>query len=278
GREYALLDGENSEVAEAIYEHYLPRFAGDELPKSTIGRLVAIADKLDNIAATFSRGLVPTGSQDPYALRRQAIGIVNILLDGSYHLPLQKVLLEVLQALKLPTEKINLLLPQLREFFLQRVKNTMSEQGIRYDVIEAVTAEEANDDIVDLFARAKALASYVETPAAAVSIQAFTRVANLSKKACDAGIIRESLFKESAERELYAVVSRLQKETLPALISYDYPTVLSLVDAIAAPVNNFFDTVMVMDKDEDVKNNRLALLVQVKETAGMVGDLSIIVL
>ncbi|MDD4084606.1 MAG: glycine--tRNA ligase subunit beta [Acidaminococcaceae bacterium] len=278
GREYALLDGENSEVAEAIYEHYLPRFAGDELPKSTIGRLVAIADKLDNIAATFSRGLVPTGSQDPYALRRQAIGIVNILLDGSYHLPLQKVLLEVLQALKLPTEKINLLLPQLREFFLQRVKNTMSEQGIRYDVIEAVTAEEANDDIVDLFARAKALASYVETPAAAVSIQAFTRVANLSKKACDAGIIRESLFKEPAERELYAVVSRLQKETLPALISYDYPTVLSLVDAIAAPVNNFFDTVMVMDKDEDVKNNRLALLVQVKETAGMVGDLSIIVL
>ncbi len=169
-------------------------------------------------------------------------------------------------------------MPQLREFFLQRVKNTMSEQGIRYDVIEAVTAEEANDDIVDLFARAKALASYVETPAAAVSIQAFTRVANLSKKACDAGIIRESLFKEPAERELYAVVSRLQKETLPALISYDYPTVLSLVDAIAAPVNNFFDTVMVMDKDEDVKNNRLALLVQVKETAGMVGDLSIIVL
>ena len=278
GREYALLDGEKPEVAQGIFEHYLPRFAGDELPATDIGRLVGIADKLDNIAATFSRGLIPTGSQDPYALRRQAIGIINILVDGNYHLPLLKTIIAVLGMLNVPVAKNGELLAQLQEFFIQRVKNMMGDQGIRYDVIDAVLNEKANDDIVDLFVRAKALAEYVETPEAAESIQAFTRVANLCKKAEGETIIKESLFVEPAEKELYEVVCRLQKETIPALVGYNYAEVLKLMNEVSAPVNKFFDTVMVMDKDENVKNNRLALLVQVKETASMVGDLSSIVL
>ena len=278
GREYALLDGEKPEVAQGIFEHYLPRFAGDELPATDIGRLVGIADKLDNIAATFSRGLIPTGSQDPYALRRQAIGIINILVAGNYHLPLLKTIISVLGMLNVPAAKNGELLAQLQEFFMQRVKNMMGDQGIRYDVIDAVLNEKANDDIVDLFVRAKALAEYVETPEAAESIQAFTRVANLCKKAEGETIIKESLFVEPAEKELYEVVCRLQKETIPALVGYNYAEVLKLMNEVSAPVNKFFDTVMVMDKDENVKNNRLALLVQVKETASMVGDLSSIVL
>ena len=278
GREYALLDGEKPEVAQGIFEHYLPRFAGDELPTTDIGRLVGIADKIDNIAATFSRGLIPTGSQDPYALRRQAIGIINILVDGNYHLPLLKTIIAVLGMLNVPAAKNGELLAQLQEFFMQRVKNMMGDQGIRYDVIDAVLNEKANDDIVDLFVRAKALAEYVETPEAAESIQAFTRVANLCKKAEGETIIKESLFVEPAEKELYEVVCRLQKETIPALVGYNYAEVLKLMNEVSAPVNKFFDTVMVMDKDENVKNNRLALLVQVKETASMVGDLSAIVL
>ena len=278
GREYALLDGEKPEVAQGIFEHYLPRFAGDELPKTDIGRLVGISDKLDNIAATFSRGLIPTGSQDPYALRRQAIGIINIFVDGNYHLPLLKTMSAVLELLNVPCAKSGELLAQLQEFFVQRVKNMMSDQGIRYDVIDAVLNEKANDDIVDLFVRAKALAEYVETPEAAESIQAFTRVANLCKKAEGETIIRENLFVETAEKELYEAICRLQKETIPALVAYNYAEVLKLMNEVSAPVNKFFDTVMVMDKDENVKNNRLALLVQVKETASMVGDLSSIVL
>ena len=278
GREYALLDGEKPEVAQGIFEHYLPRFAGDELPTTDIGRLVGIADKLDNIAATFSRGLIPTGSQDPYALRRQAIGIINILVDGNYHLPLLKTIIAVLGMLNVPAAKNGELLAQLQEFFMQRVKNMMGDQGIRYDVIDAVLNEKTNDDIVDLFVRAKALAEYVATPEAAESIQAFTRVANLCKKAEGETIIKESLFVETAEKELYEVVCRLQKETIPALVAYKYADVLRLMNEVSAPVNKFFDTVMVMDKDENVKNNRLALLVQVKETASMVGDLSAIVL
>ncbi len=278
GREYALLDGEKPEVAQGIFEHYLPRFAGDELPTTDIGRLVGIADKIDNIAATFSRGLIPTGSQDPYALRRQAIGIINILVDGNYHLPLLKTIIAVLGMLNVPAAKNGELLAQLQEFFMQRVKNMMGDQGIRYDVIDAVLNEKANDDIVDLFVRAKALAEYVATPEAAESIQAFTRVANLCKKAEGETIIKESLFVETAEKELYEVVCRLQKETIPALVAYNYADVLRLMNEVSEPVNKFFDTVMVMDKDENVKNNRLALLVQVKETASMVGDLSAIVL
>ena len=278
GREYALLDGEEPEVAQGIFEHYLPRFAGDELPTTDIGRLVGIADKLDNIAATFSRGLIPTGSQDPYALRRQAIGIINILVDGNYHLPLLKTISAVLGLLNVPSAKNGELLAQLQEFFVQRVKNMMGDQGIRYDVIDAILNEKANDDIVDLFVRSKALAEYVETSEAAESIQAFTRVVNLCKKAEGETIIKESLFVEPAEKELYEVVCRLQKETIPALVAYNYADVLKLINEVSAPVNKFFDTVMVMDKDENVKNNRLALLVQVKETASMVGDLSAIVL
>ena len=278
GREYALLDGEEPEVAQGIFEHYLPRFAGDELPTTDIGRLVGIADKLDNIAATFSRGLIPTGSQDPYALRRQAIGIINIFVDGNYHLPLLKTISAVLGLLNVPSAKNGELLAQLQEFFVQRVKNMMGDQGIRYDVIDAILNEKANDDIVDLFVRAKALAEYVETSEAAESIQAFTRVVNLCKKAEGETIIKESLFVEPAEKELYEVVCRLQKETIPALVAYNYADVLKLINEVSAPVNKFFDTVMVMDKDENVKNNRLALLVQVKETASMVGDLSAIVL
>ena len=278
GREYALLDGEEPEVAQGIFEHYLPRFAGDELPTTDIGRLVGIADKLDNIAATFSRGLIPTGSQDPYALRRQAIGIINILVDGNYHLPLLKTISAVLGLLNVPSAKNGELLAQLQEFFVQRVKNMMGDQGIRYDVIDAILNEKANDDIVDLFVRAKALAEYVETSEAAESIQAFTRVVNLCKKAEGETIIKKSLFVEPAEKELYEVVCRLQKETIPALVAYNYADVLKLINEVSAPVNKFFDTVMVMDKDENVKNNRLALLVQVKETASMVGDLSAIVL
>ena len=278
GREYALLDGEKPEVAQGIFEHYLPRFAGDELPTTDIGRLVGIADKIDNIAATFSRGLIPTGSQDPYALRRQAIGIINILVDCNYHLPLLKTIIAVLGMLNVPAAKNGELLAQLQEFFMQRVKNMMGDQGIRYDVIDAVLSEKANDDIVDLFVRAKALAEYVATPEAAESIQAFTRVANLCKKAEGEDIIKESLFVEPAEKELYEVVCRLQKETIPALVGYNYAEVLKLMNEVSAPVNKFFDTVMVMDKDENVKNNRLALLVQVKETASMVGELNAIVL
>ena len=211
GREYALLDGEKQEVAQAIYEHYLPRFAGDELPKGELGRLIGIADKIDNIVATFSRGKAPTGSQDPYALRRQALGVVNIALEAKYNFSLKKIMADGLQLLNVSIEDIKLLVPQLLEFFKQRVKNMMLDNGIRYDVIDAVLADNNNDDLLDLFTRAKALSDYVQTPAAIDSIQAFTRVDNICKQTVSEIAINQSLFQDSSEKELHVFSKQTAK-------------------------------------------------------------------
>ena len=277
GREYAKLDGEPAEVAEGIYEHYLPRFAGDELPKGTIGRIVGISDKMDNIVATFSRGLAPTGSQDPYALRRQALGI-NILISSNYHMPLIKILAGALYLLNIKPEDTGKLIPQILEFFKLRLKNMMIEQGIRYDVVDAVFADERNDDLVDIYARCKALNAYVVLPEAEAVIQASIRVCNLCKKIETEVAISSALFADPAEQELHDVLIRLNKELIPDIVTYNYAGALKLAEQVVEPVNKFFDSVMVMDENVDIKNNRLALLEQAKEVTNAVGDLSCIVL
>ena len=277
GREYAKLDGEAPEVALGIYEHYLPRFAGDELPQTDIGRLVGIADKLDNICATFSRGLAPTGSQDPYALRRQALGIINILLDANYHLSMYKVIAGSLYLLNIPAEETKKLVPQIAEFLKQRLRNLMIDQGIRYDVVDAVMAEERNDDFADLVARAQALNSFVAAEEAPALIQAATRVANLCKKIEEETAINPQLFVAPAEGALHDAAVASSKEVLAATVKYDYAAVLAEATKLVAPINKFFEDVMVMDEDVRVKNNRLALLSAVKDITHAVGDLSAIV-
>lgn len=278
GREYALLDGEKPEVAKGIYEHYLPRFAGDELPQSTIGRIVGIGDKLDNICATFSRGLAPTGSQDPYALRRQALGVINILLDANYHISLAKVIAGTLYLLDIKPEETGKLVPQIMDFFKQRLRNLLMDQGIRYDVIDAVFADKRNDDVVDLAARCKALAAYVEAGNAEALVQVSVRVSNLCKKIEKEVAISGALFKDDSEKALHETVGAVSKEIIPEIVLYDYAAVLKAAEKVIAPVNNFFDNVMVMDKDENVKNNRLALLEEVRGIVNAVGDLSLLVL
>ena len=277
GREYAKLDGEAPEVALGIFEHYLPRFAGDELPKTDIGRIVGIADKLDNICATFSRGLAPTGSQDPYALRRQALGIINILLDANYHISMYKVLAGMLYLLNIAPEKTGKLIPQIGEFMKQRLRNMLIDQGIRYDVVDAVLTEERNDDFADLYARAVALNAFVGTEAAPALIQAATRVANLCKKIEVETAINPQLFEVEAESALHQAAMEANKEMLAASVQYDYATVLTEATKLVAPINKFFDDVMVMAEDEKIKNNRLALLSAVKDVTHAVGDLNAIV-
>ncbi len=277
GREYAKLDGEAGEVATGIFEHYLPRFAGDALPTSDIGRLVGIADKLDNICATFSRGLAPTGSQDPYALRRQALGIINILLDANYHVSLYKVIAGSLYLLNIPAEETKKLVPQIGEFMKQRLRNMLIDQGVRYDVVDAVLAEEMNDDFADLVARANALNAFVASSEAPALIQAATRVANLCKKIEEETAINPQLFAVEAETVLHAATVAASKEVLIAATAYDYAAVLAQAEKLVAPINKFFDDVMVMDEDVRVKNNRLALLAAVKDITHAVGDLSVIV-
>lgn len=278
GREYALLDGEKPEVATGIFEHYLPRFAGDALPATTIGRIVGIGDKLDNICATFSRGLAPTGSQDPYALRRQALGVINILLDANYHISLAKIIAGTLYLLDIKPEETGKLVPQIMEFFKQRLRNLLMDQGIRYDVIDAVFADKRNDDMVDLAVRCKALAAYVEACNAEPLVQVSVRVSNLCKKIEKEVAISGALFKDESENKLHEVVAAVSKEIIPEIVLYDYAAVLKAGEKVIEPVNAFFDNVMVMDEDENVKNNRLAMLEEVRGIVNAVGDLSLLVL
>lgn len=278
GREYALLDGEKPEVATGIFEHYLPRFAGDALPATTIGRIVGIGDKLDNICATFSRGLAPTGSQDPYALRRQALGVINILLDANYHISLAKIIAGTLYLLDIKPEETGKLVPQIMEFFKQRLRNLLMDQGIRYDVIDAVFADKRNDDMVDLAVRCKALAAYVEADNAEPLVQVSVRVSNLCKKIEKEVAISGALFKDESENKLHEVVAAVSKEIIPEIVLYDYAAVLKAGEKVIEPVNTFFDNVMVMDEDENVKNNRLAMLEEVRGIVNAVGDLSLLVL
>lgn len=278
GREYALLDGEKPEVATGIFEHYLPRFAGDALPATTIGRIVGIGDKLDNICATFSRGLAPTGSQDPYALRRQALGVINILLDANYHISLAKIIAGTLYLLDIKPEETGKLVPQIMEFFKQRLRNLLMDQGIRYDVIDAVFADKRNDDMVDLAVRCKALAAYVEAGNAEPLVQVSVRVSNLCKKIEKEVAISGALFKDESENKLHEVVAAISKEIIPEIVLYDYAAVLKAGEKVIEPVNAFFDNVMVMDEDENVKNNRLAMLEEVRGIVNAVGDLSLLVL
>lgn len=278
GREYALLDGEKPEVATGIFEHYLPRFAGDALPATTIGRIVGLGDKLDNICATFSRGLAPTGSQDPYALRRQALGVINILLDANYHISLAKIIAGTLYLLDIKPEETGKLVPQIMEFFKQRLRNLLMDQGIRYDVIDAVFADKRNDDMVDLAVRCKALAAYVEAGNAEPLVQVSVRVSNLCKKIEKEVAISGALFKDESENKLHEVVAAVSKEIIPEIVLYDYAAVLKAGEKVIEPVNTFFDNVMVMDEDENVKNNRLAMLEEVRGIVNAVGDLSLLVL
>lgn len=275
GREYALLNGEQPEVAQAIFEHYLPRFAGDILPESVVGKVISFADKLDNIVATFSRGLVPTGSQDPYALRRQALGIVNILIEAKYHISMNTMLGKAMDLLGIHNEKREKLLTEIQEFFRLRIKNVLGDENIRYDMIDAVMAI-GTDDIYDTWLRAKALAADGGSSEMQKAVQAFTRASNLVKNTT-VDVIEESLLTVDEERMLYLAYKDAYQEIQDMTIAKDYPGILNVMVKMTQPIDIFFGAVMVMVEDVAVRNNRLALLKSITDLTKNMADLSKIV-
>ncbi|MDD6850174.1 MAG: glycine--tRNA ligase subunit beta, partial [Veillonellaceae bacterium] len=183
GREYALLDGETKAVAQAIDEHYMPRFAGDSQPASVAGRIVSLADKIDTIVGTFSRGLIPTGSQDPFALRRQALGIVNMLKEAQYHISLSQLVAKAMELLNIADAGQQAKLQNdVADFMKLRLKNVLADAGIRYDVVDAVFV--TVDDIYGVFLRAQAVNEAVKQDMEK-TIQAFVRTGNIARKAED---------------------------------------------------------------------------------------------
>ena len=274
GREYAKLDGECEKVAIAIDEHYKPRFAGDSQPQTTAGRIVSLADKIDTIVGTFSLGKIPTGSQDPFALRRQALGLVNMIIEAKYHLSLASIVAKAMDLYAIEDEKARAKMQQdVADFIRLRLKNVL--ESIRYDVVDAVLADV--DDIYAVSLRAKAVADYVASADAAAGIQAFVRVANLAKKAESAEVSAE-LFQTDAERMLFAAYEKAAAAVEADIASEAYAEAIRALAALAAPIDAFFADVMVMDKDEAIKNNRLGLLKSIDAIVGRVADFTKIVL
>ena len=271
GREYALLSGETQATADAIFEHYLPRFAGDILPRTLAGRAVAVADKLDNIITTFSRGLIPTGSQDPYALRRQALGIVNILIDGKVFLSLTTMSGEAMKLAGITeVEKQRQLSASLEEFFRLRFKNVLADAGIRYDIIDAVLATDT-DDIYDACLRAEAMASPEGTAAMERGVEAFTRAANIAGQSeCD--VIDETLFEVAVETALYQAYLNARTRIDVTTTVHDYVGALQVVAELSAPINDFFTEVMVMVDNVKVRENRLSLLRRISALTSRIAD------
>lgn len=277
GREYALLDGETKAVAQAIDEHYMPRFAGDSQPASVAGRIVSLADKIDTIVGTFSRGLIPTGSQDPFALRRQALGIVNMLKEAQYHISLSQLVAKAMELLKIADAGQQAKLQNdVADFMKLRLKNVLADAGIRYDVVDAVFV--TVDDIYGVFLRAQAVNEAVKQDMEK-TIQAFVRTGNIARKAEDVqAAVEAGLLAEQVEKDLYkayeAAASKVEKE----VAAQDYAGAIATLSQLAAPIDAFFDGVMVMDKDEKIKNNRLGLLKLVDNLICQVADFSKIVL
>lgn len=262
GEDYARIAGEKEAVAKAINEHYMPRFSGDSSPASLVGTIVSIADKLDTIAGCFAIGIIPTGSQDPYALRRQAAGIVQMILDHKLNIALPQLFdlaHQVLQSaglLKRASEEIK---SDMIEFFGLRVKNVLTEKGIRYDVIDAIMGA-GYDDICAVVSKSDALMNAIAQPDFKTTVESFNRVNNLASKADSNEQVNPALFTESVEQTLFdhwqlnrtLYNSQLDEGAMEQALT----TLTGFREAITA----FFDGVMVMVDDEAVRRNRLALL------------------
>ena len=271
GKEYALLDGESPEVAEAIFEQYLPRFAGDVLPQTEAGKVLSIIDKVDNIVATFSRGLIPTGSQDPYALRRQTIGILNILLGSEWNISLRPIFKASMELLNVATDKQEELLNQVEEFFTLRLKNIFLDREVPHHVIDLLLSNNELS-VADAEGLVNALlANRIDENVELV--QAYTRMYNLVKDVEYTGV-NSDLLKEDAEKALFETASKASEASLAAWEAGDYAAVVAVPATLVPTINQFFEDVMVMDKDEAIKANRLQLVRLAYSVMAIIGDIS----
>ena len=271
GKEYALLDGESEEVAEAIFEQYLPRFAGDVLPQTEAGKVLSIIDKVDNIVATFSRGLIPTGSQDPYALRRQTIGILNILLGSEWNISLRPIFKASMELLNVAADKQEELLSQVEEFFTLRLKNIFLDREVPHHVIDLLLSNNELS-VADAEGLVNALlANRIDENVELV--QAYTRMYNLVKDVEYTGV-NSDLLKEDAEKALFEAASKASEASLAAWEANDYTAVVAVPATLVPAINKFFEDVMVMDKDEAIKANRLQLVRLAYSVMAIIGDIS----
>ena len=273
GRYYAEHDGEDTLVAESIEDHYKPRFAGDELPRSEVGLCVALADKLETLVGLFSIGEKPTGDKDPFALRRHALGIIRMLMEK--HLPLR-----LDRLLKIGAEPFSNVGPEILQavslFMTERLAGLLRDQGYRVSEVDAVLAL-SPQLLADIPKRLEAVRAFAALPESASLAAANKRVGNILKKAADIDLsveIADDLLEQPAERELNTALNIVRSLAETAFINGDYTASLQKLAALKEPVDAFFDSVMVNADDPALKANRLALLNQLHQTMNRVADLS----
>lgn len=270
GKYYALHDGEGSEIAEALREQYLPAHSGGELPKTEIGALLSIADKIDNIASFFSIGIIPTGSEDPFALRRQALGIIAIILEKGYAITLKELVdkalenLSVLKGVKKAREEI-------LQFFEQRFEPVFSEKGYSFDLIQSILPLSLDVELKDIKERLDALQRFKEDREYNSFLLAIKRVNNILPNV-EIPELNIDLLIEESEKKLKEKLNSIKPHLANLLKDRKYYETIKLLASLTELINDFFDHVLVMDKREEIRQNRLALLKEIWRTASTIAD------
>ena len=264
GEKYARQKGEKEAVAVAINEHYMPRNADDQTPEANAGAVLSIAEKVDTIASFFAIGMIPSGSQDPYALRRQATGVVQTFLHKDWKIQLEDLIQQSLSLLEADgdfEENLETLSQELITFFKLRLKHLLQEKGIRYDLIDAVLGNEVGV-VSTLVNKADVLEAKKNEDDFKENIEALSRVLNIASKAKENGDIQEALFENDYEQQLYEKYLAVNGLLNESITEEDY---FDLLVSMKPEINQYFDHTMVMAEDEAVKQNRLNLMVKISE-------------
>ena len=268
GRYYALANGESAEVAEAIYEHYLPRFTGDEMPKSKAALVIGLADRLDTLAGLFAAGLAPTGTKDPFAQRRAALGLSQVLMAWDLNLDLRQGL--ALASAVLPVKASEKVLADCLEFIVGRLRGLLLEQGFRFDVVDAVLAAQQNNP-AGAFRAMKQLSERIAQPDWNTLLPAYARCVRITRDQKEIFTVNAAALSEPADQELYQAVLAAEAASIHPGSVADF---IGVIEGMVAVINRFFESVMVMADDAAVRSNRLGLLQRVAALANGVADLS----
>ena len=276
GHVYALNDGEDTIVAAALEQHYWPKFAGDRLPETSVASAVAIADRLDTLVGLFGIGQPPTGSKDPYALRRATVGLLRIIIEQKLELDLAKLLDTAYALHKHLPVSVEQLKPQLVGFVFDRLRAFYEDQGVSVDIYLAVM-ENKSDSPLDFDRRVQAVSEFLKLEASPALIASNKRVSNiLSKNSKGSMVFDTSLLTDGAEINLAKSLTQVKQSNLVALAKGDYQQALQDLSQLAVPLDQFFSDIMVMADDEALKNNRLALLAELQVELGQVADISLL--
>ncbi len=276
GKYYAEISGETPEVAQAIEEHYMPTGRDGDLPSSDYGSVLSIVDKIDNIASCFISGLIPTGTSDPYALRRQAIGIINIVLDKNLHISLKEFFRIGLETIIDQTNDkysgiLDETLENIKTFMTERFRGIMASKGFPQDVVEAVVSVEF-DDIFDAKRKIEALTEFRKATDFEALGTAFKRVVNIVKD--HSGSVSDEHFIDDVENQLHNSLIDVRERAENNILEKNYLDSLLQMKELKDPVDKFFDNVMIMDKDPRIKENRLSMLAEIKNLFFKIADFS----